>query len=134
MSSIVTSHATRQASAVIHAWPGGRIVAAPRPSQPTSPVDDARTELTNAMHSAMAGRAALVPSVSYGSDGRGPLCCIISANHAVTEALEHLSAIVAFRDALQHSTCPHVARLRAAMASGYAQLHAEDLAKARGLI
>jgi hypothetical protein len=84
-----------------------------------------RRELAEQMLMAMTGA---VSKVQGHVDGR---LVHLSAPHAFHDAIEHLSAIAALQQVLAESACPIVRKLRLAMAHGYAQMHAAQIAQAR---
>lgn len=53
---------------------------------------------------------------------------------ALMVTVEHMTVGVTLRNLLQYSDCPYARELRAALIAGYAQMNAEDIARARGLI
>jgi hypothetical protein len=88
-------------------------------------VDVVRQELKESMLLAMTGAGSKVPGHV---DGRPVM---LAAPHAVHEALQHLSAIAVMQQVLAESECPLVRKLRIALATGYAQMNAEQIAASR---
>jgi hypothetical protein len=90
-------------------------------------------ELSRAITDAMNHRAALVPGISRVPTANGTVMVttMLSANSAILDAFENLSAMTALRDVLTHSQCPLVAHLKQVIPAAFAQLHAEDVYTSR---
>lgn len=97
-------------------------------------IADVAFELQSMMGMALAGHVNFLPSTTRRSPGERP---IERTNHtidALMDTLEHMTVGAKLRALLEHSECSYANELRVALMQGYAQMNAEDIAEARGLI
>jgi hypothetical protein len=86
------------------------------------------------MRRAIAGDVNFVAQAERVNGSDKPRERLIHAVDALVLTLDHMTVFAKLRAALVHSECPHVAALRESVIDGYAQMQAECVAQARGLI
>jgi hypothetical protein len=100
-------------------------------------ISDVSAELSAAMGAALSGIVNKVPdhyTTKSDEAGKRPIEGMQHTMDAVLLTLDHITAGAKLRALLEKSECPYARELRAALIAGYAQMNAEDIASARGLI